>query len=150
MFLAGSFMFAQSADVVSKILDAQEVTFGQVCYMSAVHQKLISDKASMSDAIKALVKNEQISEAKDQNYVPSLQEIAAIVTKMWPQVNDSVMYRITGGAPRYAYKLLKSKGVIRPGFDAEQKISGRDFLNILTTAMMTFNPESEGMTMEVN
>ena len=41
----GTFAFAQSAEVVTDILESDEVTYGQVCYLSAVHQGLISDDA---------------------------------------------------------------------------------------------------------
>ena len=44
----GGFAFAQSAEVVTDILNSDEVTYGQVCYLSAVHQGLISDDADYS------------------------------------------------------------------------------------------------------
>ena len=37
ILLAGGFAFAQSADVVTDILETDEVTYGQVCYLSAIH-----------------------------------------------------------------------------------------------------------------
>lgn len=150
LLITGTFLFAQSADVVTKIIEADQVTFGQVCYMSATHQKLISDKASLTDAIRALQRNNQISKEYEADSVPTLEEISAIILKMWPQVNDSLMFRITKGNSRYAFKLLKAKGVIRASADPKQTLSGRDFLNLLTSAMMTFDPQEEGMTMEVN
>ena len=51
----GGFAFAQSADVVTEILGAEEATYGQVCYLSAIHQGLISDDASYEDAVNALL-----------------------------------------------------------------------------------------------
>lgn len=149
-FISGTFMFAQSADVVTQIIQSDQVTYGQVCYMSAVHQGLVTESASFAQSINALYDNQQISQVYDEDAIPSLDVISSIVLKMWPEEKDSFMFIITGGSPRYSYKLLKSKGVVRSGFDPKQKISGRDFLNLLTTAMLTFAPEEEGMTMEVN
>lgn len=148
--LVGTFAFSQSADVVTKIIEAENVTYGQVCYMSAVHQKLVSENASYSDAINALFNEKQIAKIYVEDETPTLEQISSIVLKMWPKVNDSLFFRISKGSPRYSFKLLQAKGVVRSSFDPKQKISGRDYLNILTAAMMTFDPETEGMSMEVS
>ena len=50
----GLSVYAQSADVITDILETEEITFGQVCYLTAVQMKVIDDSASYDDAITAL------------------------------------------------------------------------------------------------
>ena len=54
LFAAGV-AFAQSADVVTDILESDEATYGQVCYLSAIHQGLISEEASYEDAVSTIL-----------------------------------------------------------------------------------------------
>ena len=37
--------YAQSADVITDILETEEVTFGQVSYLTAVQMKVVDDSA---------------------------------------------------------------------------------------------------------
>ena len=42
----GAAAYSQSAKVVTEIIDAPKVTYGQICYLSAVSQNLLSESAS--------------------------------------------------------------------------------------------------------
>ena len=53
LFLALS-AYAQSADVITEILATEEVTFGQISYLTAVQMNIIDDDASYDDAVAAL------------------------------------------------------------------------------------------------
>ena len=136
-------VYAQSADVITQIINASEVTYGQVCYLSAVHQKLIKDNSS------ALYNAGQISEEYDANEPAKLNDIACIYMKMWPDEKAGIMFRVTGGSKRYAYKYLKDMGIILASSDATQYVTGREALNILTACMVEFAPEEEGMNMKI-
>ena len=46
--------YSQSQDVITEILESSEATFGQVCYISAVMQSLVSDDTSYDDAVQAI------------------------------------------------------------------------------------------------
>ena len=46
--------YAQSADVITDILETEEITFGQVCYLTAVQMNIVEDSASYEDAVTAL------------------------------------------------------------------------------------------------
>lgn len=142
-------LFAQSADIVTQIINAPEATYGQVCYLSAVHQNLVTDDASFKDAVSALYKAGQISEEYDVNKAAKLEDIAAIYMKMWPDEKAGLMFRISNGSKRYAYKYLKDTGIILYSCDASQTVSGREALNILTACMTEFAPEEEKMNMEI-
>lgn len=148
LLFCGSMIYAQSADVVTKILDSENATYGQVCYLSAVYQKLVGEKASYKDAVSALYKEKQISEQYDVNAKITYEEVAGIFAKMMPNFNESLMYKITDGSNRYAYKIFKSDGIIRNA-DPNDFVSGREVLNILTLCMMNYGSEKDCMDMEV-
>ena len=60
-FIFGSFFcFAQSNEKISEILESTQVTYGQICYISASAQGFIEDDASYQDAVQALYDNNQI------------------------------------------------------------------------------------------
>ena len=148
ILLVGGFAFAQSADVVTDILNTDEVTYGQVCYLSAVHQGLISDDADYSEAIDVLYAEGQIPEdvsAYDEVYMANL---AYIYAQIWPDIKGGLMFRLTKGSPRYAFKQFKSDGVISDKADPKSFVSGSEALNILTACMMQYGTD-EGMEMEI-
>lgn len=142
-------LYAQSADVVTQIINAPKATYGQVCYLSAVHQKLVTEKSSLKNAVEVLYKEGQIPSLYDENEAAKLEDIAAIYMKMWPEEKAGLMYRITKGSKRYAYKYLKDMGMIQYSCDADQAVSGREALNILTACMAEIAPEAENMNMEI-
>ena len=148
VLFVGSVVFAQSADVVTEILGAEEATYGQVCYLSAIHQGLISDDASYEEAVEVLFSRGQIPEnvsAYDSVYMANL---AFIYMQIWPNIKGGLMFSLTKGSPRYAFKKLKSDGVISQNADPNQIVSGRDALNILTTCMIEYGID-ESMDMDI-
>ena len=143
-------VFAQSADVITSILDTDRVTYGQVCYLSAVRQQIIEETDSYEAAMHALVEQGIVSEKVKSSDAISLQEVSHIFTKIWPDFKGGLMYRITGGAARYSYKSLKDVGILTTRDDPLSTVSGFDVLNILSSCMMEFGSEEECMTMDID
>lgn len=136
LFLVFS-IHAQSADVITEILDSEEVTFGQVCYISAVEQGLVSDRAGYKEAVDALVKNEQIPGTVDENAAAPIVDIAFIMSQIW-DIKGGLMYRITKGSPRYSFKQFKSDGIIEPYIEPADLISGAKLLGIYTSCSKVY------------
>lgn len=149
VLFAGSFVFAQSADEITNILNTDQVTYGQVCYLSAIRQNLITEADGYDDAIRALYANGQIPEEVAGQQEVYLQNLAFIYLQMFPNVNGGLMYKLTKGSPRYAFKKLKADGVISENADPNSFVSGRTALSILTTCMVRYGGEEECMTMDV-
>ena len=149
VLFVGGLLFAQSADVITEILESDEATYGQVCYLSAIHQGFISEEATYEDAVNALLTRSQIPQdvgAYDSVYMANL---AFIYVQIWPNIKGGLMFTLTKGSPRYAFKKLKNDGVIPENADPNQIVSGRDALNILTACMMEYGvDESMGMEIE--
>ena len=148
VLFAGSYAFAQSANVVTDILGSEEATYGQVCYLSAIHQGFIKEDASYEDAVNALLSRGQIPEdvgAYDTVYMANL---AFIYIQIWPNTKGGLLFSLTSGSPRYAFKKLKSDGIIPDTTDPNSVVSGREALNILTSCMMEYG-EDEAMNMDI-
>ncbi len=152
MFL-GSCIYAQSADVVTNILNTDQVTYGQICYLSAVRQNLMEDTKSYDDAIAILSKEKQLPFAGivSENQIISLKEIAYIYSKIWDNQISSrgLMYKLTKGSPRYAFKQLKADGIIMNNSDPFKGIDGFEALGILTSCMLEYGTSEECMTMDL-
>ena len=138
MFLTFA-IYAQSADVTTQILETDEVTFGQVCYLSAVQQGLVYDEASFTDAINVLVENDQIPESAvfEENNVIPLGNIAFILSEMF-DIKGGIMYRLTKGSPRYAFKQLKSDGIIPSNASPTDTVSGIALFNMFTSCLNAY------------
>jgi len=148
VLFVGGLAFAQSADVVTDILQTDEVTYGQVCYLSAIHQGLISENAGYEEAVDALLSRGQLPEdvgAYDSVFMANL---AFIYLQIWPNVKGGLMFRLTKGSPRYAFKQLKADGIVEQNIDPNSVVSGPEALNILTSCMMEYGSD-ECMEMEV-
>jgi len=136
MFL-GFALSAQSADVITNILDSSEMTAGQACYISAVSQGFISDDASFEDAVLALAGKGQLKDILSANDPVRLDDLSAIYTKMF-NVKGGLFYMITNGSPRYAFKHLKSQGLIAPTSDPSKILSGREAMSLFTKCSMRY------------
>lgn len=144
----GGFVFAQSADVVTEILETDEVTYGQVCYLSAIRQGLISETDSYEAAVEVLLSAGQIPEYVDTDSPVYLANLAFIYAQIWPDMQGGLMFRLTKGSPRYAFKQFKTDGVIPDNADPNSYISGSEALNVLTACMMQYGTD-ECMEMDV-
>lgn len=144
-----SALYAQSAEVVTEILNTSKVTYGQVCYLSAVHQNLVSENATYEESISAIYNAKQIEKEYDASKPVNLEKLAYLYMKMWPKQKGGIMYRLSGGSQRYCFKLLKDYGIITARGDPWQYVSGREALNILTACMMEFDSVNEGMALKI-
>ena len=148
VLFVGGLAFAQSADVVTDILNSDEVTYGQVCYLSAIHQGLISEDADYDDAVNALLSRGQLPEDVGSYDSVFMANLAFIYAQIWPDIKGGLMFRITKGSPHYAFKQFKTDGVISETADPNSIVSGAEALNILTACMMEYGAD-ECMEMEV-
>lgn len=124
-------VFSQSNDVISEILESSEITYGQVCYLSASAQNLIDDDASYEQAIQVLFDKGQIPELVYKNEPIALANLAYIYAKLW-NVKGGFFFRITNGSPRYAFKQLKADELIEKHLDPTTILSGEKALSLYT------------------
>lgn len=140
---------AQSADKITEILESnQSATFGQVCYLSAVQQGLIDEQAEYEDAIQVLFNAQQISELKAPEETINYQQAVHIFSKLW-DIKGGLMYKITKGSPRYAFKQFQTDGVISKTADPSSKITGPAVLTMYTKCIKKYgNFDISSVSME--
>ena len=148
ILLAGGLAFTQSADVITDLLESDKVSFGQVSYLAAVQMNLLDENESYENAVKALVDNDIIPDLEADTPIP-LVDIAYIYSKLW-DVKGGLMYRLTKGSPRYAFRQFQSDGIISSDADPAWLVSGAKALSIFTSCVNKYSGfDMRSVSMEV-
>lgn len=142
-------VYAQSADVITQILETEKITYGQISYLSAVRQDLISEEDSFDKAMEVLSENFHAKKLFGVDYPAPAEDVASIIMTIWPEVKGGLLCRISGGSSRYMFKYLKAVHCIPDNCDPQSYLSGIEALNILTFCMDKFGAEDECMSMDV-
>ena len=137
ILFGNAIMSAQSADVITSILESSSATFGQVCYLSAVQQNLISEDASFDEAIQVLYNNNQLIEKEASESPATYSDISFIFSHAW-KINGGLMFRLFKNSQRYAFKQFRSDGIISSSSDPGKIASGTDLLNILLACISKY------------
>lgn len=149
ILLAGGLAFTQSADVITDLLESDKVSFGQVSYLAAVQMNLLDENESYENAVKALVDNDIIPDGEEADTPIPLVDIAYIYSKLW-DVKGGLMYRLTKGSPRYAFRQFQSDGIISSDADPAWLVSGAKALSIFTSCVNKYSGfDMRSVSMEV-
>lgn len=149
ILLAGGLAFSQSADVITDLLESDKVSFGQVSYLAAVQMNLLDENDSYENAVKALVDNDIIPDLEEADTPIPLVDIAYIYSKLW-DVKGGLMYRLTKGSPRYAFRQFQSDGIISSDADPAWLVSGAKALSIFTSCVNKYSGfDMRSVSMEV-
>ena len=141
-FLAGLLLslsvYAQSADVITELLDTNTATFGQISYLAAVQKNLINENDSYDKAVQALFDNGLIPNNENPDAPIPLIDIAYIYSKLW-NVEGGLMYRLTKGAPRYVFKQFQADGIIKSNQEPGDYVSGARALSLYTSCVNKYS-----------
>ncbi len=149
ILLAGGLAFTQSADVITDLLESDKVSFGQVSYLAAVQMNLLDENDSYENAVKVLVDNDIIPDGEEADTPIPLVDIAYIYSKLW-DVKGGLMYRLTKGSPRYAFRQFQSDGIISSDADPAWLVSGAKALSIFTSCVNKYSGfDMRSVSMEV-
>ena len=149
ILLAGGLAFTQSADVITDLLESDKVSFGQVSYLAAVQMNLLDENESYENAVKVLVDNDIIPDGEEADTPIPLVDIAYIYSKLW-DVKGGLMYRLTKGSPRYAFRQFQSDGIISSDADPAWLVSGAKALSIFTSCVNKYSGfDMRSVSMEV-
>ncbi|NLM00458.1 MAG: hypothetical protein GX220_03265 [Treponema sp.] len=129
-FFTISFVSAQSADAVTKALEAKKITYGQGAYFVATALSLISDADSEEMAINALVNSGYIDSEYKANEIMRNDDFSLLCMKAW-NIKGGLFYTLTKSR-RYAFREFKSLGFLPFSADPSYGIAGRNALNIMS------------------
>lgn len=133
--------FAQSADVVERLVSTEKVTYGQAAYMSAVSLGLVDDDATFEQAFSKLRENDTIKEGVSVNDVIPLSHLAFIVMRTW-KIKPCMMYALFP-SPHYALRSLKANSLVSSSADPKKYSSGHELLVIISECIDMFVPYTE-------
>ncbi len=137
-----STVFSQSADFITRVLESEKITYGQVCYFSAICQELVPEDASEIDAINAISERGIIFQNIQPDDFINYKQTAKIFAQIW-NIKGGLFYRLTKGNARYAFKQFKNDGVMSQSADPSMIPSGVDLLNMFTIGEKLYASKGE-------
>ena len=150
VLFTSTFVFAQSADVISEILKSEQATIGQVSYLCAVQQLKILESDDYEKAVEAMISEGYLPENVSSSDLVTLSQAAFLFSKNW-DISGGLMYMITKGSKRYVFKQFVADGVISVYADPSSKLSGSELLALYSSALGRygdFNMKSVSMEAE--
>ena len=133
-------LFAQNADLVTKIIETDKVSFAQVAYFSATYLGFLPDIATEQEAVNA-ISLRGISSIPENPYKQiTYQKFAQICMNTWIK-KGGLMYSITK-SPRYAFREMQSLGLIDYKKYPNQSLSGKEALNIMSKCITIYEKEN--------
>ena len=131
--ILGCLCFGQSADIVSKMIESESVTYEDVAYFCAINLGLANDNTSGEDALAALIDAKIVSMPKNPKANITYDAVANMCMKTW-DIKGGLFYTITK-SDRYAFKELQYLGFISSSENPKKLVSGTDVLNLITRCM---------------
>jgi hypothetical protein len=134
LFLAvGVSLMAQSNEVMDDFLAEEKASFGKTAYFTLLAVNLISEDASVDQALVTLDQQGWGVKLKKADDTISMGELSFLVMKAL-DIPGGVMYRLFSG-PRYASRELVYLGIV-PGKNRPDRIpSGGEVLGVLGRAL---------------
>lgn len=134
LLLFAASVSAQSADAVTKMIEADEANVGDIAYFFAVYLEAVPESSPASAAFTAL-QNKGICRADAAaDDVLTYKTFAGMLMRAW-DVKGGLMYSLTG-SDRYALRELQAQGFIPSSVDPMAAVSGYQTLAIFNDCMV--------------
>lgn len=130
---------AQSADALTRLIEADKATVGDIAYFLAVYRGSVSENATATDAIRALQEENICSNSVSADNVLTYKVFAGMLMRTW-NVRGGLMYTLTK-SDRYALRDLQAKGFISSGADPVAAVSGYEALAVINDCMTELGGE---------
>jgi hypothetical protein len=131
--LSGAGAYAQSNQVVDRLLDEKVATFGDAAYMILNAAGLIPETSTGADAASAVNAAGYLHGSRSETQPITLGEVCYLIMKT-QKMRGGVLYSLFPG-PRYAAREFTSlhlvKGISHPG----RTVTGEEVMRMLESAM---------------
>ncbi|WP_428770678.1 hypothetical protein V1L52_02250 [Treponema sp. HNW] len=121
---------AQSADSVTRMLDAKTVTFDEVAYFAVTYLNSGKEEPDFENAAAELKASLTFPKLKNSGSALNFKDFAYVCTRVW-NLKGGLNYRLFQ-SPRYALRELKALRFVPPFTDPDAYVSGRDMLYIMS------------------
>nr|MBP3282386.1 hypothetical protein [Treponema sp.] len=124
---------AQSAEKLTEILDASEVSLAQLSYIAGTCGFNLPDNSNYTTAFEEMKRRGYFGQNAKESDKATLAQASYLFMKA-TKIDGGLMYRITD-SPRYAFKELKARGIIPQTAEASLKFSGHEALDLLNSCI---------------
>ncbi len=122
--------FSQSAQKVSQIVEAQEVSLFDVAYFAATYLNVVETTTSGEYSLNALERYAELSKIKDPASALTYKDFSYFCTQLW-NIQGGLFLSLTN-APRYAFRELQAMNIIYSHIQPNDTITGAQALTIMT------------------
>ena len=133
VFFLAMAVYGQEASKVTEILNAPQLTTGQVAYIAACWFDPANETMDFHEATQLLVDQGVLKEGSSATDAIRLDELAGLCMKTW-EIPGGLFYHLTK-ANRYAFKELKALGYFSANDDPSFSVTGFQGMNILFKCM---------------
>ena len=124
--------FSQNFNRLTQIVDAPQITNGQVAYFVGTYLGTVNDNATDSEAFENMKSSGYFSkDAVADGYI-SLKDLCAVYAKACG-VKGGMMFSLSKKSPRYAFKEFKAKGWLPGNADPSLKVSGANAIGLFNS-----------------
>jgi len=130
LILLSGKLFAQSNDIVDELLLEEEASFGKTAYLVLIASNLISEDATIDNAVSEVQEQGWKIETRGNNEPIKLGELSLMLMKSL-EINGGIMYKITSNA-RYACRELSYLGLVIGNNSPYRTLSGEEALMFIS------------------
>ena len=124
--------FSQNFNRLTQIVDAPQITNGQVAYFVGTYLGTVNDNATDSEAFENMKSSGYFSkDAVADGYI-SLKDLCAVYAKACG-VKGGMMFSLSKKSPRYAFKEFKAKGWLPGNAEPSLKVSGVNAIGLFNS-----------------
>lgn len=126
-------LMSQQSNVIDDVISQRSIDLQNAAYLALTAGDMIDDSTDPTEALNFLQDLGWSIKKADSNRVLTLGDSAVLLMNSL-EVKGGIMFSLTK-QPRYAYKEMVFRGILKPEEDLKRAVSGIEFLAILTELM---------------
>lgn len=126
-------LIGQQSNIIDDVISQRSIDLQNATYLALTAGDIIDESTEPSEALKVLQDlNWSIKKAETNRELTLGDSTVLLMNSL--KVKGGIMYSLTK-QPRYAYKEMVFRGILKPEEDLKRSISGIEFITILTELM---------------
>lgn len=126
-------LMGQQSNIIDDVISQRSIDLQNATYLALTAGDIIDESTEPSEALKVLQDlNWSIKKAETNRELTLGDSTVLLMNSL--KVKGGIMYSLTK-QPRYAYKEMVFRGILKPEEDLKRSISGIEFITILTELM---------------
>lgn len=126
-------LMSQQSHVIDDVISQRSIDLQNATYLALTAGDIVDESIEPSEALEVLQVLKWSIKKSESNRVLTLGESTVLLMNSL-NIKGGIMYSLTK-QPRYAYKEMVFRGLLKPEEDLKRTISGVEFLTILSALM---------------